>query len=60
MVNIGIEANFPEADIEKGCIMLTNDEILKCFEPVVNRILELIRKQVEAVQGRNGMLKVSH
>jgi hypothetical protein len=60
VVDIGIEAKFPEADIEKGCITFTNDQILPCFEPVVNRILEGIRKQVEAVHARNGTLKVSH
>jgi hypothetical protein len=60
VVNTGIEGEFPKADIEKGCITFTNDEILLCFEPVVSRILELIRKQVEAVHTQNGTLKVSH
>ena len=60
VVYTGIEAEFPEADIEKGCITFTNDEILPCFEPVVNRILELIRKQVKAVHAQNGTLEVSH
>jgi hypothetical protein len=60
VVNIGNEANFPEADIEKGFITVTNDQILPCFEPVVTGILELIRNQVEAVHALNGTLKVSH
>ncbi|QSS60193.1 Hsp70-like protein [Histoplasma capsulatum] len=41
-VDVGIEADFPEAGIEEGYMTFTNEEILQCFEPVVNRILELV------------------
>ncbi|TQB68523.1 hypothetical protein MPDQ_003350 [Monascus purpureus] len=40
-VDLGIESDFPEANIEEGYMTFTNEEILQCFEPVVNRILEL-------------------
>jgi hypothetical protein len=55
-----IKAPFPETELETGYITFTNNEILQCFEPVVNRVLELIRKQVEEVHALNGTLKVSN
>jgi len=57
-VDVGIEADYPEADLEEGYMTFTNDEIFQCFEPVINRILELIRDQVAQVQAQNATLKV--
>jgi hypothetical protein len=59
-VDVGIEAEFPEAGIEEGYMTFTNEEILQCFEPVVNRILELVRNQIIAIQAQNRALQVSH
>jgi hypothetical protein len=56
-VDLGIEAEFPEAGIEEGYMTFTNEEILQCFEPVVNRILELVRKQIIAIQAQNRTLQ---
>ena len=58
-VDVGIEAEFPEAGIEEGYMTFTNEEILQCFEPVVNRILELVRNQIIAISAQNRMLQVS-
>jgi hypothetical protein len=58
-VDVGIEAEFPEADIEEGYMTFTNEDILTCFEPVVNRVLEIIRNQIIAVQTANKVLQVS-
>lgn len=58
-VDVGIEADYPEADIEEGYMTFTNEEILQCFEPVVNRILELVRNQIIAIQAQNRTLQVS-
>lgn len=58
-VDVGIEAEFPEANIEEGYMTFTNEEILQCFEPVVNRILELVRNQIIAIQAQNRALQVS-
>ncbi|KAK8233568.1 hypothetical protein HDK90DRAFT_414961 [Phyllosticta capitalensis] len=55
-VDVGIEAEFPEAGIEDGYMTFTNEEILQCFEPVVNRILELVRNQIIAIQAQNRSL----
>ena len=57
-VDVGIEAEFPEAGIEEGYMTFTNEEILQCFEPVVNRILELVRNQIIAIQAQNRILQV--
>ncbi|KAJ5241468.1 uncharacterized protein N7469_003059 [Penicillium citrinum] len=56
-VDVGIEADFPDAGIEEGYMMFTNEEILQCFEPVVNRILELVRNQIIAIQAQNRVLQ---
>ncbi|KAG9202425.1 hypothetical protein G6514_004401 [Epicoccum nigrum] len=56
-VDVGIEAEFPEAGIEDGYMTFTNEEILQCFEPVVNRILELVRNQIIAIQAQNRSLQ---
>lgn len=57
-VDVGIEAEFPEAGIEEGYMTFTNEEILQCFEPVVNRILELVRNQIIAIQAQSKALQV--
>lgn len=56
-VDVGIEAEFPDAGIEEGYMTFTNEEILQCFEPVVNRILELVRNQIIAIQAQNRLLQ---
>ncbi|KAL8926022.1 MAG: hypothetical protein Q9208_003163 [Pyrenodesmia sp. 3 TL-2023] len=56
-VDVGIEAEFPEAGIEEGYMTFTNEEILQCFEPVVNRILELVRSQIIGIQAQNRLLQ---
>lgn len=57
-VDVGIEADYPDAGIEEGYMTFTNEEILQCFEPVVNRILELVRNQIIAIQAQNRLLQV--
>ncbi|CAG8889626.1 unnamed protein product [Penicillium nalgiovense] len=56
-VDVGIEADFPDAGIEEGYMTFMNEEILQCFEPVVNRILELVRNQIIAIQAQNRLLQ---
>ena len=58
-VDVGIQADYPEAGIEDGYMMFTNEEILQCFEPVINRVLELVRCQIIAIQAQHGSLQVS-
>ncbi|PTU22939.1 hypothetical protein P175DRAFT_0522019 [Aspergillus ochraceoroseus IBT 24754] len=59
-VDVGIEADFPDAGIEEGYMTFTNEEILQCFEPVVNRILELVRNQIIAIQAQNRSLQLQN
>lgn len=56
-VDVGIESEYPEAGIEEGYMTFTNEEILQCFEPVVNRILELVRNQIIAIQAQSCSLQ---
>ncbi|KAH8591766.1 hypothetical protein B0O99DRAFT_654237 [Bisporella sp. PMI_857] len=56
-VDVGIEADYPEVGIEEGYMVFTNDEVLACFEPVVNRIIELIRNQIIDVRGKHKILQ---
>lgn len=58
-VDVGVEAKFSEAGIEEGCMIFTNDEILQCFDPVVNRIVELVQNQITAVQAQKRSLQVN-
>lgn len=57
-VDIGIESEWPEADIDEGFMVFTNDEIQNCFEPVIERIMELVKSQVFAVQSQYKTLGV--
>ena len=57
-IDVGIQVDYPEASIEDGYMMFTNEEIFHCFEPVVNRILELVRSQIIAIQAQHGSLQV--
>jgi hypothetical protein len=57
-VDVDIGGEYPEAGIEEGYMTLTNDDILACFEPVVNRALELVRNQIMEVQIQNRTLQV--
>jgi hypothetical protein len=47
--DLGIEADFPEASIEEGYMVFTNEEILMCFEPVINRIIEMLRHEIDEI-----------
>jgi hypothetical protein len=58
-VDVGIDMAYPEADIEDGYMTFTNEEILQCFELVVNRILELVRNQIFSIEAQNRPLQVS-
>lgn len=58
-VDVGLEVDFPEAGIEEGYMIFSNDDILSCFEPVVNSLLVQIRDQMLANQGGNRTIHVS-
>jgi hypothetical protein len=52
-------SDFPEAGIEDGFMILRNDEILLCFEPVSRGMLELMKRQFLNIAGRGASLSVS-
>ncbi|KAJ3546014.1 hypothetical protein NM208_g2227 [Fusarium decemcellulare] len=57
-VDVGIEADFLEANIEDGYMVFTNNEIISCFEPVIGRILEMLRHQMDEVWKTGRVLQV--
>ena len=48
-VDVGIEAEFPDAGLEGGYMTFKNADILACLEPPVDRIIELIQEQLVAI-----------
>jgi hypothetical protein len=52
-VALGFETEFPEADMEEGHMSFTNEEIMQCFDPVVNKIVETMNNQVDAIEAQN-------
>lgn len=58
-VDLGVGAEFSDAGIEDGHLIFTNEEILGCFEPVVNRIIDLIKNQIDRISGQMKPLKVT-
>ncbi|KAJ5532729.1 actin-like ATPase domain-containing protein [Penicillium frequentans] len=55
--DVGIELEFPEADIEEGCMWFTKEEMLSCFDPSVNQILGMIEEQFCAIKLQQKTLK---
>ncbi|KAJ5809935.1 uncharacterized protein N7503_002153 [Penicillium pulvis] len=55
--DVGIELEFPEADIEEGRMWFTKEEMLSCFDPSVNQILGMIEEQVSAIELQQKTLK---
>ncbi|KLO82654.1 uncharacterized protein LW93_9858 [Fusarium fujikuroi] len=41
-VDVAIETEFPDAGIKNGFMTYTNDEILSCFQPVIDRIMTMM------------------
>lgn len=57
-VDVGVDINYPEAGIDEGYMVWTNEEILACFEPVVRRIIDLINNQISDILQKKERLKV--
>ncbi|KXX77095.1 Kinesin light chain 1 [Madurella mycetomatis] len=47
-VKVGLFADYPDAGIdrESGCMAVTNEVMLSCYKPVVDRVIELISDQL--------------
>lgn len=56
--DVGLEIEIPEADLEEGYMMFSDEEIHSCFDPVIERTMELIGDQVTAVRAQNKELQV--
>jgi hypothetical protein len=51
-VDVGLFAHNPDAgiDVESGCMAVTNEDMLSCYDPVVNRVIELISDQLKTAE----------
>ena len=58
-VELWFETEFPAAGIEDGYLTLTNEDILLCFQPIVEEILELLWSQISAIKGLGKIVHVS-
>jgi hypothetical protein len=47
-VEVGVFADYPDAGIDggSGSMAVTNEDMLACYEPPVNRVIELISDQL--------------
>jgi hypothetical protein len=45
---VGLSADYPDAGIdrESGCMAVTNEAMLSCYDPVMNQVIGLIRDQL--------------
>lgn len=58
-VDVAIETEFPDAGIKNGFMTYTNDEILSCFQPVMDRITDMIARAIGVVFKIGNVLEVS-
>lgn len=57
-IDVGLDKDYPEAGIVEGYMMFSDEEILRCFKPVAERVTELVRNQVIDILSGNRYLKV--
>lgn len=57
-VDVDVEVEFPDLGLEEGYMIFTNAEILQCFDPVVNAVLDLVKVQIAKIRALNGNLQV--
>ena len=55
VIDVKIEADFPDAGIEDGRMSFTREEILVCFDPVITRICELLDEQADRIAFEGGL-----
>ncbi|KFY38329.1 hypothetical protein V495_06641 [Pseudogymnoascus sp. VKM F-4514 (FW-929)] len=55
--DVGLEIEVPEADLEEGYMMFSEEEIYSCFDPAIERTMELIGEQVTAVRTQEKRLQ---
>jgi len=53
-----VDREFLQADMEKGYMTWTNEEIFQCFKPVIDRAIKLIGNQITAVRAQGKSLQV--
>lgn len=57
-VDVGIAKDFCVAGFEEGFMVFTNDEILSCFQPVTDIIVEMICDEIHKVSKTGRKIEV--
>jgi hypothetical protein len=57
-IHIGTGSDCPEVGFVDEYITFTNEEILQCFDPVVNGVIDLMNKQATAIEAQYLKLEV--
>lgn len=57
-IDVAVEAEFPDAGIKNGFMTYTNDEILSCFQPVMDGITTMIAHAIGDVFKTGNVLEV--
>lgn len=57
-IDLGLGKDYLEAGIVEGYMMFTDEEILECFKPVVERVTGLVRSQIIDILSGNRHLQV--
>jgi len=57
---VGLSADYPDAGIdrESGCMAVTDEVMLSCYDPVMNRVIGLIRDQLANAAQRHPKTRV--
>ena len=58
-VDVGIENDYPDVPIDEGYMVFDNEEVLRAFTPVINRVIELIQNQLVSFHTHGSAIKVS-
>ena len=58
-MDISVDSNFSEPEVDEGYIFFKNEQILACFNPVLDRGIEVANSQITEIKRRGGSLKVT-
>jgi len=56
-VEIGVDAYFSEPLVDEGCLILEDEQILACFTPVLEKLMEMVESQRAEIKRKGGALK---
>jgi hypothetical protein len=58
-VNIAGDAYFSEPLVDEGYSILEDEQIMACFKPVLEKLMEMVESQIIELKRRGGEFKVT-